>query len=205
MASSTVHGIPCFELPVAPLQIASPPEASLFDRVKWNKSLRDRKYIKISSPILLHPEEESRAPTPVQKDEKYISGMGMGHTPPVRVQVLEFDSQYTVRDISPTFNSFGTMQKRNTGPAVAPDMRTAAKTGRPVYEGVTRIPEDLPCHERYVPLGRSRSTRRLEAQNMWGGSNTEMEEEEHAWSETSSIYSQEDLDGESWDRHVHAR
>ena len=195
VASSTVHGIPCFELPAVQATIPSPPEASLFDRVKWNKSLRERKYLKISSPILLHPEEDSRAPTPLEKDDKYVSGTRVGHAPPLRVQMLEFDSEYTVRDVSPTFNSFGTARKAAT--AIAPDMRGTARSGRSVYEGVTHIPEDLPCHERYVPLIRSRSTKTLEAQNTWAAS-TEMEEEEHTWSETSSIYSQEDLQEESW-------
>jgi len=44
---------------------------------------------------------------------------------------------------------------------------------------------------------RSRSTRTLERQNMWGGG-VEMEEEEDGWSESSSIYSQEDINGDNW-------
>ena len=195
-----MQGIPCFELPV-PSKQTGPPEASLFDRVKWNKSLRDRKYVKISSPILLVPEDEHhRVPTPVEKDEKYLSGTA--RAPPLRVQVLEFDSQYTVRDISPTYTSFRARDPE-AGVPVAPDMRSAAR-GKPVYSGVTHIPEDLPCHERYVPLVRSRSTRTLQRQNMWGGG-VEMEEEEDGWSESSSIYSQEDINGDNWDGNRHPR
>jgi hypothetical protein len=168
--------------------------------VKWNKSLRERKYLKISSPILLVPDDDHhRAPTPVEKDEKYISGTA--RAPPLRVQVLEFDSQYTVRDISPTYTSFRARDSE-AGVPVAPDMRSAAR-GKPVYSGVTHIPEDLPCHERYVPLVRSRSTRTLERQNMWGGG-VEMEEED-GWSESSSIYSQEDINGDNWDGIRHPR
>ena len=129
-----------------------------------------------------------------------MSGTPSARVPPLRVQVLEFDSQYTVRDVSPTYTSFR-VQKPETGGLGAPDMRSAAR-GKQGYAGVTHIPEDLPCHERYVPLVRSRSTRTLENQNMWSRG-IEMEEEEDGWSQSSSIYSQEDLNGDNWDGNRH--
>ena len=189
-----VHGIPCFDLPVTNTARTGPPEASLFDRVKLNKSLRDRKYLKISSPILLHPEGDHRAPEPVEKDEKYVSGSA--RVQPLPVEILEFDSRYTVRDLSPRFTSFGTQKHRAE---TAPDTSSGGGSprGKQIYAGVTHIPEDLPCHERYVPLVRSRSTRTLEEQKFWGRG-TEVEDEEDGWSESSSVYSRENFDGDNY-------
>jgi hypothetical protein len=36
-----------------------------------------------------------------------------------------------------------------------------------VSKGMTKIPEDLPVHERYIPLSRSRSTKTIRRQNEW--------------------------------------
>jgi hypothetical protein len=142
-------------------------------------------------------------PSPVEKDHKYLS---RGAAQPLRLQVLEFDSRYTVRDVSPTFNSFKT-QYLGPGSPRKPekkDVTTPPIAGKARYSGVTHIPEDLPCHERYVPLVRSRSTRTLEAQNTWGpsfpssnevsGFDQDEDEDEDEWdmsSDTSSVYSRE--------------
>jgi hypothetical protein len=39
--------------------------------------------------------------------------------------------------------------------------------GKVVYPSMRKIPADLPCHERYTALSRSRSTKALESQKVW--------------------------------------
>lgn len=36
-----------------------------------------------------------------------------------------------------------------------------------MYPSMKKIPGDLPCHERYIALSRSRSTRALKSQKVW--------------------------------------
>jgi hypothetical protein len=36
-----------------------------------------------------------------------------------------------------------------------------------MYPSMKKIPGDLPCHERYTALSRSRSTRALKSQKVW--------------------------------------
>jgi len=61
-----------------------------------------------------------------------------------------------------------------------------------------KIPEDLPCHERYTALSRSRSTRALVSQKVWtedsgaGYEGAEVNDGQQCASDASSVYSQEE-------------
>jgi hypothetical protein len=72
-------------------------------------------------------------------------------------------------------------------------------SGRKVqYPSMKKIPEDLPCHERYTALSRSRSTRALVSQKVWtedsgaGYEGAEVNDGQQCASDASSVYSQEE-------------
>lgn len=192
-----VHGIPCVDLPVSPNK-SSYSEASLWERAKWSRSLREKKYLKISSPQLL-PEDDDNAnlipPPPIEKDERYSWSTVKPRS--VQLKVVTSHSQCTVRDVSPLFNM------STAHPNIDPfdsTLSPISSKGKVRYPGVTKIPEDLPCHERYIPLTRSRSTRVLQSQNTQhspvAGSATDDDdmEADEGWSDSSSIYSQESIE-----------
>lgn len=77
-------------------------------------------------------------------------------------------------------------------PAVSP-----ISARRVQYPSMRKIPEDLPCHERYTALSRSRSTRAIISQNVWtaesgaGDEGADKDEREYP-SEASSMYSRDE-------------
>jgi hypothetical protein len=78
--------------------------------------------------------------------------------------------------------------------------------GKPVYPSMRKIPGDFPCHERYVTLEKSRSTKAPEVQKVWpvswiaGDDKFATEEEVRSVrSSLSSVYSQDDASETSLD------
>ena len=73
---------------------------------------------------------------------------------------------------------------------------SSASTRRVQYPSMRKIPEDLPCHERYTALSRSRSTRAIISQKVWAAdSETRYDGEDEGQeypSESSSVYSQDE-------------
>jgi hypothetical protein len=189
-----VHGIPCVELAPPPKE-SNYTEASLWERAKWNKSLRERKQLKISSPIW-SPEDDDGAnliPPPIEKDEKFLRRSAV-RRPSLRLEVVTSSDQCTVRDVSPSFKMSTT---RPNNPFVESEPSPLSPRGRARYPGVTKIPEDLPCHRRYTPLSRSRSTRALESQmspTVAQGMDKDHPDDDGTWSDSSSVYSQESFD-----------
>ena len=189
-----VHGIPCIELR-APPRDSSYSEASLWERAKWNKSLRERKQLKISSPIWSSEDDDGAnlIPLPIEKDEKHLRNSGV-RRPSLRLEVVTSSDQYTVRDVS---SSFKMSTARVTDPFNESEPSPLSPRGRPRYPGVTKIPQDLPCHQRYVPLTRSRSTRALESQmspTVTQGMDEDHLDQDGTWSDSSSVYSQESFE-----------
>jgi hypothetical protein len=181
----------------------------LLDRVPWNRSVRNKKYLKISSPIRLHLEDEvndqniSREEESTEKGDEYLhSDSTAFERPALKVELVELHGQYTVRDVSQTSRWKRSPGKSNptADPIDMPLDTSTSPRGRSRYPGVTKIPEDLPCHQCYLPLSRSRSARILESQKTWSPSLSQTEEPPVAegigpeWSDSSSVYSQDSAD-----------
>lgn len=189
-----VHGIPCVELPVPPKE-SRHSESSLWERAKWNASLRERKPLKISSPIWFSEDDDGAnlIPPPIEKDEKYLRKLGV-RRPSLRLEVVPSSDHYAIRDVSPPLKLSTT---RVTDPFTKSEPSPLSPQGRPRYPGVTKIPEDLPCHQRYVPLSRSRSTRVLASQmspSVIQQVDKDYQDEDATWSDSSSVYSQESFE-----------
>jgi hypothetical protein len=191
---SIVHGIPCVDLPVS-VSESSYSEPSRWERAKWSRYLREKKKFNISSPQLLPDNEDNvnLIPPPIEKDERYARSIAPRS---VRLEVNSSTGQYTIKDVS---SSFKMSTRKATINSFNAEPSSASPRGKPKYPGVTKIPEDLPCHRRYIPLARSRSTRVLESQNAQSRlanrtMDTNETECEEVWSDTSSIYSQESME-----------
>jgi hypothetical protein len=185
--TSIVHGIPCIDLPL-PTPESNNSESSLWEPAKWRRSLKQKKNLKISLPQLLSEDEDkiTLIPPPIEKDEKYLSPQS------VHFEFVTSATQYTVRDISPLIKSSTGKMEYDPFEESEPSPRAKSR-----YPGMTKIPDDLPCHERYIPLTRSRSTRVLESQkarSLAASAATDENEEEDVWSDSSSIYSQESIE-----------
>ena len=199
-------------------------EASLLDRVMLNKSLREKRQIHISSPIHLWPEDNAESdtppPAPIEKDEKYkspvrprldmVSVRGQ-HTvrdleTPLVPDSVEYDNPYSewTNDGSQYSTSLSIFENSAPSSATAADSASVESDdpeyipvswrGKQRRPGVTKIPEDLPCHERYVPLKSSRSTHVLTSQKTLSPCASELpqgDEEQSEWSDCSSVYSQD--------------
>jgi hypothetical protein len=89
-------------------------------------------------------------------------------------------------------STFGQHKETEMSPAVSP-----ISARRVQYPSMRKIPEDLPCHERYTALSRSRSTSAIISQNVWtadsgaGYEGADKDEREYP-SEASSIYSRDE-------------
>ena len=202
-----VHGIPCFDLPVR-TEEREATEPSILERVGWNRSIKNKNYLKISSPIRLHHDEEDRAvhDTPVESDAHKSTATNDFRPSPIQLEFVASQGEFTVRDLSPQFDSKFSPNFDSSGlwaTADASDIKPlgVSARGRPLYPGWTKIPEELPCHQRYVPMSRSRSTRVLESQigrfsdrSKTALGQRRLEEDQEA-SDISSVYSQESADG----------
>lgn len=214
-----VHGIPCFDLSAAS-GAPKRPGSSISERRKWRISSRDTKQLHISLPInILGVEEDDNrslvTPKPVEKDEKYLrprikqqfSGWQSPTSPDQNsapeVSPTTSDFQYYINDDkspawswrktpSPKSYTIG-RESSNTVASNVSDMSLKRKSRHP---RVARIPEDLPCHQRYKPLSQSRSAHAPESQKTWSPlSSTSSQrkdiDEDEGWSDASSVYSQE--------------
>jgi hypothetical protein len=211
-----VHGIPCFDLSPTP---GSPNHqgASISERRKWRLSSREKKQLQISLPInILGVEEDDNRslipPKPVEKDEKYrcrhikqASSGSYSLTSPDQHSISESspiisDFQYVNGDKSPAWSWHKTPSpksytiERESSTSGASNVSDVSLKGKTRHPGVMRIPEDLPCHQRYKPLSQSRSTHVLEAQKTWSppsSTSTQKKDTDEDWSDASSVYSQE--------------
>ena len=151
--------------------------------------------MKISSPIW-SPEDDDGAnliPPPIEKDEKYLRKSGL-RRPSLRLEVFPSSDHYAIGDVS---LSLKMSTARATDPFTKSEPSPLSPRGRPRYPGVTKIPEDLPCHRRYVPLTRSRSTRVLASQmssSVNQQTDKDYQDEDGTWSDSSSVYSQESFE-----------
>lgn len=197
-ATSMVHGIRCVALPTRPED-----QPRLVDRSFWDQAKFPRrgKHIRISRPILIGEDDNDiamPAPPPVEKDEKFRRGTA--HR--VRLDVITSPTGFTVRDISSSLKVSTTARKGSPSGFTrlhdGPESPVSPR-GKMMYPGFTGIPGDLPCHERYVPLSRSRSTHILEAQRGASpvtGDEADGEDDvdaDEGWSDASSVYSQDSI------------
>jgi hypothetical protein len=104
-----VHDIPCFDLPPPPPpKDTNYPEATLVERVRWNRTLKARKKINISSPLEVLTTEDRQqsnfAPVESQGNERDISYKFVNHgkRPSLRLEVSTVRPQYIVHDSSAT-------------------------------------------------------------------------------------------------------
>jgi len=195
--TSIVHGIRCVALPALPDDQPRVVESSFWNRAKWN---RPPQKFQISRPIPIGQDDDNdnidlipHPPPPVSKDEKFRRESA--HR--VCLDVTTSAAGFTIRDFSsgPKVSRSG-FTKLDNGPEspVSPKAKT-------IYPGFKGIPTDLPVHERYVALSRSRSTHVLEAR--WRDSprtvhGADLEDDvqtDEGWSDTSSVYSQESMEG----------
>ena len=194
--TSMVHGIRCVALPTLPDDPPSLAERPFWNRAKWNRSPNKSQ---ISRPILIGQDDNDNdnidlmPPPPLAKDEKFRRGSA--HR--VRLDVITSAAGFTIRDISNGLKiSTSGFTKLDNGPESPVSPR-----GKTIYPGFKGIPTDLPVHERYIPLSRSRSTHVLQAQrgdSPWTGDAADLEDYAQAdegWSDASSVYSQESMEG----------
>jgi len=195
--TAIIHGIRCVALPALPDDQPHLVEGSFWSRVKWNHAPQK---IQISNPILIGQDDDNdkinlipHPPPPVSKDEKFRHGSA--HR--VCLDVTTSAAGFTIRDFSSGLKvSRSGITKLDNGPE-----SPVSPSGKTMYPGFKGIPEDLPVHERYVPLSRSRSTHVLEAQRRDSprtGHEADLEDDvqpDEGWSDTSSVYSQESTEG----------
>jgi hypothetical protein len=195
-----VHGIPCVDLPVA-REETKYLETSLWERVKGSRVLRERKQLKISSPIQMCLENEESSstlipPKPFEKDEKYLRPRKSGvRQSSIRLEVITSPGFCTIRDVSPSFKMSNVHSP--TTPFNESESSPVSARRKLRDPGMTKIPEDLTWCERYNPFTRSQPAHVLGSQT-WSptaGPDVDASQtgEDPEWSDGSSIYSQESV------------
>jgi hypothetical protein len=217
-----VHGIPCFDLSTAS-RASSHSETAISERKKWRISQLERKQLKISLPINIlgvdyDDDTNLIPPKPVEKDEKYrrsqvkhsfsgshaLASPDQPSSPELSPKISGY--LYINDDKSPAWSwqqtpsPKGYAIERASSPSDGSYVSDMSLNGKTRYPGVTKIPEDLPCHHRYKPLIQSRSTHVLESQKTWSPPSSisvqkKDADEDSEWSDASSVYSQESSGG----------
>jgi hypothetical protein len=119
-----VHDIPCFDLPPLPKETTYP-EASLMERVRWNRTLKAGKKLNISLPLeLLTADDNERNNTTPTESPGNDANIGYkfvnhGKRPSLRLEVLTLRAHHIVRDASATTDSSTQPQKaHNSTPTI---------------------------------------------------------------------------------------